>query len=97
MSNKTVEIKRKIISLIRNRDPQKSLKLFLRVYNEDNPAELEFVKNIYIKETQSLYLYLWRCKICESFHSAFSVPSKAKIENLARFEHASPFVTASYR
>ena len=49
MAKKLVEIKRKIISLIRNRDPQKSLKLFLRVYNEDNPAEIEFVKNIYIE------------------------------------------------
>ena len=49
MPNKTVEIKRKIISLIRNREPKEALKLFHKNFTEEKPAEIEFLKNIYVE------------------------------------------------
>ena len=49
MSNKTVEIKRKIISLIRNRESKEALKLFHKNFTQEKPAELEFIKNLYVE------------------------------------------------
>ncbi len=56
MAMKTVEIKRKIISLIRNRESKEALKLFYKNFNEDSPAELEFIKNVFV-ELNRLELY----------------------------------------
>ena len=49
MANKTVEVKRKIISLIRNREHKEALKVFHKNFTAENPAELEFIKNIYVE------------------------------------------------
>ena len=49
MTNKTVEVKRKIISLIRNRESKEALKLFHKNFTQEQPAELEFVKNVYVE------------------------------------------------
>ena len=49
MSNKTVEVKRKIISLIRNREYKDALKVFHKNFTAEKPAELEFIKNIYVE------------------------------------------------
>ena len=49
MSNKTVEVKRKIISLIRNREYKEALKVFHKNFTAEKPAELEFIKNIYVE------------------------------------------------
>ena len=49
MSNKTVEVKRKIISLLRNRESKEALKLFHKNFSDEKPVELEFVKNLYVE------------------------------------------------
>lgn len=49
MTNKTVEVKRKIISLIRNREIKEALKLFHKNFTAEKPAELEFIKNVYVE------------------------------------------------
>ena len=49
MANKTVEVKRKIISLIRNREYKDALKVFHKNFTAEKPAELEFIKNIYVE------------------------------------------------
>ena len=46
---KTAEVKRKIISLIRNKYPDDAIALFLKHYSESKPAELEFIKNVYVE------------------------------------------------
>ena len=49
MANKSVEIKRKIISLIRNREYKEALKVFHKNFTAEKPAELEFIKNVYVE------------------------------------------------
>ena len=49
MANKTVEFKRKIISLIRNREIKEALKVFHKNFTAEKPAELEFIKNVYVE------------------------------------------------
>lgn len=49
MANKTVDNKKRIIILIRNRDLKAAFKLFNKSYTQENPADLEFVKNVYVE------------------------------------------------
>ena len=49
MANKTVDNKKRIIILIRNRDIKAAFKLFNKSYTQENPADLEFVKNIFVE------------------------------------------------
>lgn len=49
MSMKIIEVKRKIITQIRNREPAKALKLFYRYFTLEKPAEIEFIKNVFVE------------------------------------------------
>jgi len=46
---KHLEIKRKIINLIRNREHSASLQLFYKFFSKDNPAEPEFLESFYLE------------------------------------------------
>ena len=56
MTNKTVDVKRKIISLVKKREAKEALKIFHKNFTNENPAELEFIKNFYV-ELNRLELY----------------------------------------
>lgn len=46
---KHLEIKRKIINLIRNREHTASLQLFYKFFSKDNPADPEFLESFYLE------------------------------------------------
>lgn len=71
MSNKTVDAKRKIISSIRNRDSKEALKLFFKVFTNEKPAELEFIKNVYV-ELNKLSLHKENFEFLEKIASGFT-------------------------
>ena len=56
MTNKTVDVKRKIISLVKKREAKEALKIFHKNFTNENPADLEFIKNFYV-ELNRLELY----------------------------------------
>ena len=56
MTNKTLDVKRKIISLVKKREAKEALKLFHKNFTDENPPELEFIKNFYV-ELNRLELY----------------------------------------
>ena len=56
MTNKTVDVKRKIISYVKKREAKEALKLFHKNFTDENPADLEFIKNLFV-ELNRLELY----------------------------------------
>ena len=56
MTNKTVDVKRKIISFVKKREVKDALKLFHKNFTNENPADLEFNKNLCV-ELNRLDLY----------------------------------------
>lgn len=46
---KLLETKRKIITLIRNREHTAALNLFYKTFNDKNPAEAEFIESFYLE------------------------------------------------
>ena len=55
MINKSVDIKRKIISLVKKREAKEALKLFHKNFTNEKPAELEFIKNLYVELNRADY------------------------------------------
>ena len=53
MTNKTVDVKRKIISLVKKRESKEALKIFHKNFTNENPADLEFIKNLFWIKTKS--------------------------------------------
>ena len=55
-NNKSLEAKKKIIAQIRSKEIKEALKHFFKTFNQEKPADIEFIKNFYVELTkQELY------------------------------------------
>ena len=55
-NNKSLEAKKKIIAQLRSKEIKEALKHFFKTFNQEKPADIEFIKNFYVELTkQELY------------------------------------------